>query len=286
MPELAVTLGGLIGDSAAHLRRAGVPEPRRQALRLLSELGGITPGQALLDSEQTIDDARAHEFRRATSRHARGEPLAHITGWAGFRHLWLRSDARALIPRPETEGLVDLLLERVRYGVVADIGTGCGCLALSLAFEGCFSRVVAVDCSSAAIALARTNAELVGASAPVTLVRADLCTALRPHSLDALISNPPYLTLREYAELDPSVREWEPSLALCGGADGMDATERLLDHGRVALRPGGWLVVEVDCTRAGEAARLAVTLGWQDVSIHMDLFGRERYLLARRSETR
>jgi release factor glutamine methyltransferase len=286
MPELAVTVGALIGDSAAQLRRAGIPEPRRQALRLWSELAGITLGQAFLQSGQTVGDARAEEFRRATQRRAQGEPLAHITGWAGFRHLWLRSDARALIPRPETEGLVDLLLERGRNGVAADIGTGCGCLALSLALEGNFSQVVGVDCSSDAIALARTNAELTGAPAMVTFTRGNLCSAFRSGSLDALISNPPYLTLREYAELDPSVREWEPSLALCGGAHGMDATAGLLDEGRRVLRPGGWLAAEVDCSRAGAAARIAVAQGWQDVSIHMDLFGRERYLLARRSETR
>jgi release factor glutamine methyltransferase len=170
--------------------------------------------------------------------------------------------------------------------MVADIGTGCGCLALSLTFEGNFSRVVGVDCCSEAIALAKANAELTGAPATVTFVRADLCTALRPDSLDALVSNPPYLTLREYAELDPSVQEWEPSLALCSGADGLDATVGLLDQSLLVLRPGGWLAIELDCNRAAESARLAVARGWQDVSIHMDLFGRERYLLARRSETR
>jgi release factor glutamine methyltransferase len=285
MPELAVILGALIEDSADQLKQAGIPEPRRQALRLWSELAGITPGQVLLDSGRIIDEFRAAEFRRATRRRAGGEPLAHVTGWAGFRQLWLRSDARALIPRPETEGLIDLLLQRVRHGVVADIGTGGGCLALSLALEGSFSRVLAVDCSSSAISLARANAELVSA-AEVTFVRGDLCTAIRPDSLDALISNPPYLTLREYAELDASVRDWEPALALCGGADGLEATARLLDQGRVVLRRGGWMALEVDCSRAGRAACLALEQGWDEVSIHMDLFGRERYLLARRSDTR
>jgi release factor glutamine methyltransferase len=103
------------------------------------------------------------------------------------------------------------------------------------------------------------------------------------HSMDAVISNPPYLTEREYAELDPSVKAWEPAEALVSGPDGLHATVRLLGETREVLRPGGWLAVEVDCTRAGEAAARAESLGWMDVAIHADLFGRERYLLARRS---
>ena len=117
-------------------------------------------------------------------------------------------------------------------------------------------------------------------------MRADLCQALRSEAFDALISNPPYLTLGEYAALDASVREWEPALALRSGADGLQATARLIDEGRAVLRPRGWLALEVDCTRAVTAARLAREYGWQNVSIHVDLFGRERYLLAQRSDTR
>jgi release factor glutamine methyltransferase len=103
---------------------------------------------------------------------------------------------------------------------------------------------------------------------------------------DALISNPPYLTAAEHASLDRSVRDWEPAVALESGEDGLEATTRLLDQGRTVLKPGGWLALEVDCSRAGTAAHRAAGFGWEDVSTHMDLFGRERYLLARRSETR
>ena len=286
MPELAASLGSLIGESADQLQRAGIPEPRRQALLIWTGVSGARPGEALLQAHSGVAITRAAEFRRAIERRVLGEPLCHITGWAGFRHLSLRSDRRALIPRPETEGLVDLLLQRVRSGAVVDVGTGSGCIALSLALEGAFQRVVAVDCSSEAITLARANAELAGIPGAVELVRADLCTALRPEAFDALISNPPYLTLGEYATLDQSVRDWEPALALKSGPDGLEATTRLLAEGRAVLRPGGWLALEVDCTRAGAAARLAGGHGWDQVSIHMDLFGRERYLLARRSETR
>ena len=286
MPEPVTSLRSLIGDSIEQLRKAGVPEPRRQALRLWSELRGVTQAEIFELEQDAVPQSQAADFRCAIGRRTAGEPLAYVTGWAGFRHLVLRSDRRALIPRPETEGLVDLLLQRVRIGTVADVGTGTGCLALSLAQEGGFTQVIGVDCSSEVLELARLNRSLLGAEERVSLVRADLCAPLRPGSCDALVSNPPYLTVSEYETLDSSVRAWEPALALQSGCDGLEATTRLLGDGQAVLRPGGWLALEMDCTRAGAVARMAVERGWDSVSIHMDLFGRERYLLAQRSETR
>jgi release factor glutamine methyltransferase len=286
MPEPVTSLRSLIEDSIEQLRKAGVPEPRRQALRLWSELRGVTQAEVFELEQHAVPQSEASDFRRAIGRRTAGEPLAYVTSWAGFRHLLLRSDRRALIPRPETEGLVDLLLQRVRIGTVADVGTGTGCLALSLAQEGAFTQVIGVDCSSEALELARLNRSLLGADERVSLVRADLCAPLRPGSCDALVSNPPYLTVSEYKTLESSVRAWEPALALQSGLDGLEATTRLLGDGQAVLRPGGWLALEMDCTRAGAVARMAVERGWDSVSIHMDLFGRERYLLAQRSETR
>jgi release factor glutamine methyltransferase len=286
MPEPVTLLASLIGDSTERLRQAGIAEPRRQAIRIWSELHGVSQAEMLLGGLRTIPPSQAADFRDAIQRRTAGEPIAYVTGWAGFRHLVLRSDQRALIPRPETEGLVDLVLERVRSGTVVDVGTGSGCLALSLAQEGDFTRVVGVDCSSEALALAQLNRDLLGTGDRACFVRADLCAALLPGSCDALVSNPPYLTVSEYEGLDPAVREWEPAIALRSGVDGLEATIRLLTEGQAVLRLGGWLALEVDCTRAGIAARLAVERGWQSVGIHMDLFGRERYLLAQRSETR
>jgi len=285
MPELGPSLmKSLLREASEQLQRAGLPEPRRQVLRIWSDLRGSGPGEALLDGAPPLEPDKTAMFQRAIERRASGEPLPHVTGWAGFRHLTLRSDRRALIPRPETEGLVDLLLQRVRAGNVADVGTGSGCIALSLALEGAFSRVLGVDCSAEALALARLNSQVVGNSA-VHFVRGDLCGPLSQGSFDAVISNPPYLTVGEYTALDPSVRDWEPAVALRSGVDGLEATARLLNEAPAVLRPGGWLALEVDCTRSGIAAQLAGQYGWDDVSLHLDLFGRERYLLARRSDT-
>jgi release factor glutamine methyltransferase len=284
MPELVTSRLWLIQQGTDQLAQAGIPEPRRQAIRIWAELSQAARADLLLVRDLDVAPAGAARYQQAIERRVSGEPLAHVTGWTGFRRLSLRSDGRALIPRPETEGLVELLLQRARRGRVVDVGTGSGCIALSLALEGSFTEVIGIDRSAEALALAAENRDLVGAR--VDLVQGDLCAPLRAGTFDALISNPPYLTAAEHAGLDPSVREWEPAIALESGEDGLEATVRLLDQGRAVLRAGGWLALEVDCARAGSAAHLASALGWEDVGIHLDLFGRERYLLARRSNTR
>jgi release factor glutamine methyltransferase len=281
MPDLAVSRRSLLADASAALMRAGVPAPRREALRLWAEIAPGAMEALVLNPDAPVDPRKQRDLETLVRRRSEGEPFAYVVGRTGFRRLVLRCDRRALIPRPETEGLVDLLLAKVRTGRVADVGTGTGCLALSLATEGTFEQVIAADVSLEAIALADENRREVGA--PVQLVLGDLCDPLADGSLDALVSNPPYLTSAEYAVLDPAVRQWEPGMALESGADGMATTGRLLTEGRRVIKPGGWIALEVDCTRAMMAATRARELGWRDVVVETDLFGRERYLLARRS---
>jgi release factor glutamine methyltransferase len=281
MPDLAVSRRSLLADASTALMRAGVSAPRREALRLWAEIAPGAREALVLDPDAPVDPKQQQDLETLVRRRSEGEPFAYVVGRTGFRRLLLRCDRRALIPRPETEGLVDLLLAKVRTGRVADVGTGTGCLALSLATEGAFQQVIATDVSPEAIALADENRRDVGA--PVRLVLGDLCAPLADGSLDALVSNPPYLTTAEYAVLDPAVRRWEPGVALESGADGMATTRRLLAEGRRAIKPGGWIALEGDCTRAMMAAACARELGWTDVVVETDLFGRERYLLARRS---
>lgn len=281
MPESSLPVPTVIRRAIDRLRIGGVADSRREALRIWSDLTGDRWAMALRQ-EEARDGGALLRFEQAIERRAQGEPLPYVTGTTGFRHLSIRSDRRALIPRPETEGLVELLLERVRTGTVADVGTGSGCLALSLALEGSFSYIIGVDRSREAITLAQENATSLRTRPPVDLVQGDLCRPLRQAAFDALISNPPYLTVEEHAALDASVREWEPALALVGGRDGLEVTTRLLNEGREILRTGGWLALEIDCSRAAQTATTAVQQGWQNVSIHEDLFGRERYLLAQK----
>jgi release factor glutamine methyltransferase len=280
--EAPVARRRLLAEGVAVLRAAGLSAARREALRLWSDVVGEPPEVALLSDDGGVGLEAARAFETALRRRAAGEPLAYVSGRSGFRHLTLRADRRALIPRPETEGLVDLVLACVPAGRLADVGTGSGCIALSLATEGRYEQVVAIDLSPGALGLAAENRRLTGGR--ISLVRGDLCGPLGPGSIDALVSNPPYLTDGEYAVLDGSVRAWEPGLALAGGPDGLRSTARLLDGGLRVVRPGGVLALEVDCARAALCARRASAAGWTDVAIHPDLFGRERYLLARRSD--
>jgi release factor glutamine methyltransferase len=279
-PETGTSRGALLA-AAAELLHDAEGGSRREAHRLWAGLFD-DPAAALMPPDAPIDHDRAEGFLDAARRRAAGEPLAHVTGRAGFRYLTLVCDRRALIPRPETEGLVELVLARAPTGRLADVGTGSGCIALSLASEGGYEQVIGIDISADALNLARENRARTGAR--VALVRGDLCAPLAAGSLDALVSNPPYLTAAEHAALDESVRAWEPALALSGGADGLAVVSRLLEAGRTVLRPGGWLALEIDCARAAHCAQRAGALGWSDVAIHADLFGRERYLLARRSD--
>jgi release factor glutamine methyltransferase len=283
MPDTATSLRCLLRQASARLAEAGVETGSREAFRLWRDLTGATdPAVALLDPQRAVPPDVVARFEQAVERRRAGEPLAYVTGWAGFRRLILRADRRALIPRPETEGLVEHLLARVSSGRVADLGTGSGCIALSLAQEGSFERVVAVDRSPEALRLAAENRRLTGL--PVELVQGDMGESLRCAGFDAIVSNPPYLTEEEYAALDPSVRDWEPAQALASGADGLETTRALLLAGLALVRPGGWIAIETDCSRAGTAAREAGQAGWSAVAVYDDLFGRARYLLARRSE--
>jgi release factor glutamine methyltransferase len=282
LAEESTTVGGLCGIGTRRLREAGLEDPRREALRIWADYRELTPGAALADQATPVGPDQVEAYERLIGRRAAGEPLAYVTGWTGFRHLTLRSDRRALIPRPETEGLIDLLLERCPGGRVADIGTGTGCLALSLADEGRFEVIVGVDRSAAALELAAQNRRMTGLG--VALVRGDLTSPFGRATLDAVVSNPPYLAEREWQVLDPSVRDWEPVAALTSGEDGLEATTQLLADAIRAVRAGGWIALEVDAARAGETARRAGRAGWTSVTIHQDLYGRERYLLAQRSE--
>lgn len=283
MPETMQPLRAVIEEAALRLKAAGIAEPRREARRLWADLQGHSRAEVLPLQDDPVDQPLRARYEAAVLRIAAGEPIQYVTGVAGFRRLTLASDRRALIPRPETEGLVELVLARVSHGRIADIGTGSGCIALSLADEGEFDLVVGVDRSPEALALARENRDQLGLS--VEFVEGDLCEPLRGELWDALVSNPPYLTSGEYQGLDRSVRDWEPEGALSDGADGLATTRRLVLQARDVVRAGGLLGLEVDSSRAAAVAGLASEAGWVDVSVYEDLFGRARYVLARRSET-
>ena len=281
------SIGDALGEAAAQLERAGVLNARREATAIWAALAGTKPGDVWLRRDGEAPVGTEEVFRQAVRRRSSGIPFPYVVGHAGFRTLDLNVDPRALIPRPETEGLVELVLEwgkreggRRKGGVAADIGTGCGSIALALAVEGSFDRVIAVESSPAAAALARENVARVAAATPVDVREGDLLAPLAGARYRVIVANPPYLTAAEYDALDAAVRETEPRAALVSGSDGLEATARLLAGAGALLEPGGALFLEIDERRADAVQVLAQRHGWRRVGIHHDLFGRPRYAVA------
>lgn len=271
---------GVLDEAVRLLATSDVLQPRREALHILAAVRGRTPGAAWLEQDEPLAPLEAARFEAAVRQRAAGVPFAYATGTVGFRLLTLRADARALIPRPETEGLVELALARRSRGVAADIGTGTGCIALSLAVEGGrrFDRVIAVERDPAAAELARENVALVAPPVPVVVREGDLLEPLAGLRCGLIVANPPYLTAAEYDVLDPMVRDHEPRQALVSGVDGLDATRALLAGAARVLQPDGVMALEIDERRAAAVRELAAAAGWS-VTIHEDLFGRPRYAL-------
>ena len=298
------TVADELEHAVERLACAGVTaEARREATLLWAAVTGASPGEVWLRRDRTAPPD-VERFRDAVARRLSGVPLAYAVGRVSFRRVELRLDPRALIPRPETEGLVDLVLDWAREagkreggtlkdslavggkgGVVADIGTGCGCIALALAVEGDFDRVIAVERSAGAATLARENVALVRPPVPVEVRVGDLLEPLTGERCRAVVANPPYLSDEEYGAIDPSVRLFEPREALVSGPDGLDATRALLAGAQRVLEPGGLLALELDERRAEAVRALALASGWTRVVVHEDLFGRPRYALARAGET-
>jgi len=271
-----VTLGGALAAATARLAEAGVESARLEAELLLARACDDCARALLyaeLDRELTQEQIDA--FEANVSRRVRREPLAYVLGEWGFRRLTLKTDRRALIPRPETEIVVERALDHVRdldEPAVLDVGTGTGAIALAIADELPTARVTAMDVSEDALALARENLELTGVNGRVRLVEHDLTSGLGDGEFDLVVSNPPYVEPHELATLQPEVRDWEPHIALVASG----ATEKLAESARDALRTGGWLVLETAAGSGERVERLLTDLGFEDVTITPDLAGRDR----------
>ena len=261
----------------------------REARDLIAALLDVPRHWTLLRANKWVE---GEVWRRATAAartRASGAPLQYAVGRANFRHLTLGVDSRVLIPRPETELLVDLVLARKRDGIVVDVGTGSGAIALALATEGVYERVIATDVSLDALEVARENAMRL--DAPVELAQGDLLDAAIPllgsSRVDVVVSNPPYIAFEEVRQLPPLVRDWEPALALVSATNGLAETARLVRQAATRLAPGGLLALEVDARRASLSAELVSRdVRYHEVAVHLDLAGRERFVLATRRSDR
>ncbi|MGQ9536037.1 MAG: peptide chain release factor N(5)-glutamine methyltransferase [Actinomycetota bacterium] len=270
------------------LARSGVAKPRLNAERLLEHCTGRSRVELYAFPEKPLSPGQEEAFIRAVARRSRWEPLQYITGRAFFRYLELVVDPRVLIPRPETEMVVEralaLLRERRGHPLVVDVGTGSGCIALSLARECPAAVVHASDIDPRALEAARQNAARLGMEGLVSFHRGDCLSALPAAlrgSLDLVVSNPPYIREEEYAILPPEVRDHEPRSALVPGPRGTEVHERLLQQAFSWLTPGGWLLMEGGENQVHELAGLARELGYVEVAVREDLNGRPRMVEAR-----
>ena len=281
------TIGDLLAGCTAMLESEGVNEPQREARDIVAAVLDVPRFWAAANSVADASPDVAIAVIRAAMQRAVGAPLAYAVGRASFRHLTLAVDERVLIPRVETEVLVELVLERcdADSNRVADIGTGSGAIALSLAFEREFEKVFATDISLDALAVAGANATSLGKllKSAVELRHGSLLAPLHGEKLDVIVSNPPYVSFAELADLPPDVRDWEPSLALLSAQDGLAATRELIRQAPHQLVSGGLLAVEVDARRAGSVAEMVSVDGrYTEVEVLLDLTGRERFVFARR----
>ena len=286
-PLSSVSVGELLDELAAVLAGDGIPPDRGGARDLIAAVLDQPRFWPSGHRDVALDDARSRGARVAAAAIRAGTPFAYAVGTAAFRHLTLRVDPRVLIPRPETEMLVDLALGATGgRGVVADIGTGSGAIALALAAEGRFERIIATDLSADALDVARANRAAIPADKrdAIEFRQGDLAAPLAGLQVTALVSNPPYIATTERDDLPASVLEHEPAMALFAGEDGMSVIDRLVVEAADVVAPGGVMVLEIDSRRAELARTRAETNGrWSDVRIRSDLTGRERFLVARRS---
>ena len=274
-------------------RTDGVESPEVDARRIVEAASGVPPGELLRTLDEPATVGAAARFHAMLERRCTGEPLQYVVGSWGFRTLDLMVDRRVLIPRPETEVVAGWAVaeavrrsaeDRDRDVIVADLGTGSGAIALSVATECPRARVFATDASADALAVARANLAGLGrAAARVSLHEGDWFEALPgalKGSVDVVVSNPPYIGTGE--ELPPVVADWEPPVALWAGPAGDEAVQQVIGGAAEWLRPGGAVVVEVASHRAGQSAGIAAQAGFADVRVERDLAGLERMVIGRR----
>ncbi len=264
--------------AADALRAAGADSPRLDAELMLAEATGWERARFAAEPEAGIVPPAARRFGEMLRRRLRREPLAYVLGRRGFRHLELAVDRRVLIPRPETERLVEVALE-LRPASALDLGAGSGAVALAVASEIPGTEVTATDTSAAALEVARANAERLGLAGRVAFEAGSLPAG---RGFDLLLANLPYVAAADFERLEPEIREWEPPEALVPGPTGYEAFEQLAGALAEDPSPPAAVALEVSEGQAAAVAGLLRRAGYEETDVRLDLAGIERVVLARR----
>ena len=278
------TVRSLIPVASKWLSEQGCDEARLDTECLLAQVLGCRRLDLYLDHDRPLTPTELEQFRALMRRRGAREPLAYILGSRGFHGLELDVEPGVLIPRPETEHLVDTALEALTdqpFPRFADVGTGSGCVALALLAEHTGAQGLAVDVSPAALRVAARNAAALELAERLSLIRGDLLGAVAPGSLQLVVSNPPYITPDEQDLLAPEVRDHEPVQALFD-ADGLPLTARLAEQAAEVLAPGGTLALETGYRKGAQVRALLTQAGFVDVRGVEDLAGHERVVVGTR----
>ncbi len=271
-----------------------VPDPSIEAEFLLAHAFGCQKKDLLIHPERVLTPGEVEQFKGFVERRGRREPLQYILGEVEFRGLSFKVNRKVLIPRPETELLVEEAINSIkgREGsgegkdiTILDLCTGSGCIAISIAKELPYCRVYAVDISERAIEVARENAERYGVGERVIFLPGDLFEAIEPLGLDGeidlIISNPPYVSKKEMEGLQPEIKAYEPLSALYGGEDGLDFYRRIVDEAPFYLSDGGLLIMEIGCSQAERVKDLLENEGlFSQIEVKKDLSGIDRIIKA------
>jgi release factor glutamine methyltransferase len=272
-----MNIAHVLKEASSILENAGVPEARREASSLLSFVLGRGRTFLISHAEDHVGDESFDRFRELVERRAAGEPLQYITGVQDFFGREFRVTPDVLIPRPETELLVEAALEkaggRSASAFLCDVGTGSGCIAVTLLAEMPAARAVAVDKSEAALEVAKLNAQNLSVNDRAAFLVSDCFSALDAHEyqFDLIVSNPPYVAGAVVAGLQREVRDHEPLIALSPGPDGLTIIRRLLDDSPAFLKPGGHLLMEIGFDQAEAVTRLVDANVWRLLEIRPDL---------------
>jgi release factor glutamine methyltransferase len=280
-----VSIAAAINQAAAKLRAHGVNEPRLEAALLLSHIIGCDRAFLIAHDDRTLSAERSQAFSASVSRRASGEPLQYITGHQEFFKLDFAVTPDVLIPRPETELIIEAVLELFpgqAHCFFADVGTGSGCVAISILQERPHSRAMAIDKSKSALKVAEQNAETHRVLDRMRLVHADLfCEVPESEVFDLIVSNPPYVPDGELGGLQREVQR-EPHPALAGGADGLEVIRRLLAAAPRRLHAGGYLIFEFGINQDEAIAELVVGAVWELIEMRRDLQKIPRTIILRK----
>ena len=281
---MTITIADAIREGAAIFNDAGLAEARREAGGLLQHVIGRDRTFVLSHPEQQLTEDQLQTFQELIKRRAAGEPLQYLTAQQSFFGLEFEVTAGVLIPRPETELLVELALETIQGTQaprICDVGTGSGCIAISLLHERKDAHAIAIDISAAAIEIAKRNAVRHQVESRLTFVHANCFSSLSQaeFSFDLIVSNPPYLAEDDFPGLQREVKDHEPREALAGGPDGLDVVRRLLSESDSFLKPGGHLLIEIGFNQASAVQSLIEEREWLGKGIKPDLQGIPRVVV-------